>query len=445
MTNSDKAGVFQPDEIKRGPDYHIHPHPTAHDNMFESLMSDPVALTRHRRGPLAREREEFLRYLKTCGTGRESIRATACYLLQIIRLLRLQQLRDVTPDEIDRAARRWGKRTRAFNKHKPGHCSAARIAWEMRRWMRFAGRLRLARPKQPFAKILASYIEAMQVEMGLAAQTIYGRRYRVADFLRWYAKRHRPFHLVAIGDADAYLLRHGSTRNTVTISSEAGALRAFFRYAEERGLCKPGIAVATKSPLIRRDPMAARGPKWADVLRLLRSTRGPDKSDIRAHALLQLFALYGIRNGEAVRLRLDDLDWDHKTLTIRRSKRGGEHQFPLHEPVARALRRYIDKARPICSCPNVFVTLNGPYRPLIHVTVSAIVHSRMLKLGVKCVQRGPQALRHACATHLLRLGSSYAEIADFLGHKDSGTVHVYAKLDPGVLREVSRLDLVGEL
>jgi integrase/recombinase XerD len=54
-------------------------------------------------------------------------------------------------------------------------------------------------------------------------------------------------------------------------------------------------------------------------------------------------------------------------------------------------------------------------------------------------------LRHACATRLLSLGGSFTEIADFLGHRDTRTVQVYAKLDVRMLREISALDLIGSL
>ena len=72
---------------------------------FEELMSEPATLDRHRTEPLVQEREAFLRYLRdTCGTGLGNIRTTACYLLQIVRLLRLRELRNVTPQEIEAVA-----------------------------------------------------------------------------------------------------------------------------------------------------------------------------------------------------------------------------------------------------------------------------------------------------------------------------------------------------
>jgi integrase/recombinase XerD len=413
--------------------------------IFEKLLSDYKAIQRHETAPLSREREQFLRYLEECGTGRGNIITTACYLLQIIRLLRLSRMRDVTPDEIERAASRWSKRTQIYHQSRPGPWGERRIAWEMRRWMRFAGKLRLPRPKQPFRRLYWDYVTAMRAERGLSDATVKTRGYRASAFLKWYARKHQSFGTVSISNVDGFLFRPGASGHPVTIAHDARALRDFFRHAEARQWCRPGIAVAIKTPLLRYDPHEVRSPEWDEVVRLLRGTRSSSRSDIRAHALLHLFAIYGLRASEAIRVRLEDIDWSNKTIVVRRGKRGGLQQFPLHAVVGRAIRRYIEEARPQCSCPNLFVTLNGPYRPLIQPTVSAVVHSRMLQLGIRCMYKGPQSLRHACATRMLNLGVSYTEIADFLGHRNNKTVHHYAKLNPASLTEISKLDLIRDL
>jgi hypothetical protein len=107
--------------------------------MFEKLIFDPTAIARHRAQPLAKEREDFFNYLQICGTGRESIPTIACYLLQIFRLLRLHHLRDVTPDEINRAAERWSKRRILRHNVQAGPYSKDSFAWVARRWLECLG------------------------------------------------------------------------------------------------------------------------------------------------------------------------------------------------------------------------------------------------------------------------------------------------------------------
>jgi alpha,alpha-trehalase len=52
----------------------------------------------------------------------------------------------------------------------------------------------------------------------------------------------------------------------------------------------------------------------------------------------------------------------------------------------------------------------------------------MKKLGIESESIGLHSLRHACATQLLRRGSSLRDIADFLGHRDMKSVSIYKYL-----------------
>jgi integrase/recombinase XerD len=286
----------------------------------------------------------------------------------------------------------------------------------------------------------------MSSERGLSAETIRGRRYRAADFLKWYGTRQRRFREIRMTDIDAYINRYTAQGwSPVTRHTESSFLRAFFSHAESRGWCRTGIASAIQSPPLRRELFEPLGPGWSNVQRLLDATQGSEPNDIRAKALLLLFATYGLRRSEAAKLLLTDIDWAANRFTVRRAKRGGFQQFPLSEELGSAIRRYIEKARPHCSFPQVFLTLKAPFRPLVAHTISEVVSSRMRKLGIASKHCGPQSLRHACATRLLHKGLSFIDIADFLGHRDTQSVNVYARLSTDMLREVAAIDLIGAL
>ena len=69
----------------------------------------------------------------------------------------------------------------------------------------------------------------------------------------------------------------------------------------------------------------------------------------------------------------------------------------------------------------------------------------MKALNIESEYFGPHALRHACATQLLKKGSSLRDIADFLGHKDTKSVSIYAKYDTRSLRALASFSLAGVL
>jgi integrase/recombinase XerD len=195
----------------------------------------------------------------------------------------------------------------------------------------------------------------MESERRLSSFTVRTRLYQTGRFLRWFSRcrAKRQLALISLKDVDGYFSAMVNQWSRVSLSSVAAILRAFFLYAEGRRRCSAGIARGIKGPPIRPDSSAVGGPKWKEVLKLLRTTKGRTPVAIRAQAVLQLLSLYGLRRGEIVRLQLSDFDWPNDIFTVRRSKRGGLQQFPLRREVSNSILRYIWSARPPSSCKHV--------------------------------------------------------------------------------------------
>jgi site-specific recombinase XerD len=67
----------------------------------------------------------------------------------------------------------------------------------------------------------------------------------------------------------------------------------------------------------------------------------------------------------------------------------------------------------------------------------------MKSLAIQSQNYGAHALRHACATELLKRGSTLKDIADFLGHNGMDSVSIYAKHDMKTLGQVASFSLAG--
>jgi len=104
----------------------------------------------------------------------------------------------------------------------------------------------------------------------------------------------------------------------------------------------------------------------------------------------------------------------------------------------------LKEVRPRTSRREIFLTVRAPFRPLSAGTMHRVVASRMERLGITSVHRGPHSLRHACAGHLVEEGFSLKEIGDHLGHRSAFSTRIYAKVDLVGLRQVAEFDL-GDL
>jgi integrase/recombinase XerD len=415
--------------------------------MIESLFLWQSIREKHHRSPLLQEREQYLTHLSHSGTSHGRTRAVATLLLHIVRVMDLDALRPIAMKEIDEASTQWAADVEFHSAKTPKTTTAQAFRQTANRWLTFHRMLVLPPPPAlPFSELLKQFLHAMQVERGLSPETLRGYGERSRYFLQWLGLRCTDLSQVHVTDTDEFIEeKRQAGWSPRSVATQCQAMRTFFGYAESQEWCKVGIRRSIKSPRVPKYEEAPRGPSWKEVRRLLRLTQGGKPSDLRAHAIFMLCAIYALRASEIIRLTLDDIDWRNETITVRRSKRGRTQQFPLQFEVGEALILYLQKGRPHCSCRSLFITRSTPYRPIRSGALWSITGKRMKALNIESKCFGAHSLRHACATQLLKKGSSLRDIADFLGHRDIKSVSIYAKYDIRSLRTLANFSLAGVL
>ena len=284
----------------------------------------------------------------------------------------------------------------------------------------------------------------MRTDRGWAEETIRGCCGTVDCFFDWLDDRGVALASVAMTDIDQAVARwHARDYSRVTIHDYSQRLRTFFRFAERQGWCTAGMADGIMPSRFHRGETASKGLTRDEVLRLLATSEGDRRSELRDRAILMVLIAYGLRAGEVAGLRLDDLDWTQETLRVRCPKPGRTHHYPLSRGVGQTILRYIREVRPPRPDRTLFLTLNAPIRPMTRGAIGHVVSSRLDRLGIVGKRRGPHALRHATAQHLLDQGLSMKEVGDYLGHRSVSATSAYAKVQLGTLREVGDIDLEG--
>ena len=311
------------------------------------------------------------------------------------------------------------------------------------RWLTFHGKLKRQKKHQPFGAELDRFTEYSRSRQ-LCPVTLEHLRCHVGVFLRWYSKLKRPLRKLCLRDVDRFVLATKANGwSAISLNTIVRAIRSFFQYGEDRGWCKRGLTRGIITPNRTRVHIPPQGRAWDEVRRLLKSITESDLAGIRAKAIVSLMATYGLRSREIERLTPLDFDWEKRILTVRRSKRGPAQRYPLQNDVARSVLRYI-KRRPICSCEQLFVTLNPPYRVISRKGLGMLVRHRLNKIGINSGRLGPHSIRHARATQLLHKGMSLKEVSDFLGHRCLDATLVYAKFNLRLLKPVADFK-IGDL
>jgi len=156
--------------------------------------------------------------------------------------------------------------------------------------------------------------------------------------------------------------------------------------------------------------------------------RGVCEAKLESHRRLALWvrsAFYllwqgGLRLGEVEELRLEDLDFPQKRLSVRDGKGRKDRTVYLTETTICALKEYL-AVRGEGSGDHVFLYRNAPMKKDI---IRANLRYAGERVGVKVY---PHRLRHTCATQLLNAGCKVTSIQRFLGHKKLSSTMIYAK------------------
>ncbi|MDE2237460.1 MAG: tyrosine-type recombinase/integrase, partial [Elusimicrobia bacterium] len=351
----------------------------------------------------------------------------------------------VTFEQVDAAVARYdAKRERRIGRRlRP--LVALSMQRVTRRWLKFLGRLPGPAPLSTASRnILDDFLAWMDRERGFSPRTIDQRRRDAERFLKWHEARGRSPGDVAIQDIDEYLAERGTHGwNRISVGNQAHALRAFFQHVARRGWCSALLPDAIRGPKVYFHESLPTGPTWEEVQRIVASMDTNRPRDIRDRAAVLLMATYGLRVSEVAHLRLEDVDWERDLIHVQRPKQRRSQTYPLTSVVGNAIAKYLELIRPRCGRQEVFLTLFAPLRPLTQAAFHQNISKHVLALGLSLRRRGPHALRHACATHLVEQGFSLKEIGDHLGHRSAVSTRVYAKVDLPSLRKVAEFELGG--
>lgn len=411
--------------------------------MIESLFTWPNVRSKQLEAPLLKEREQYLSHLLSQEVSTARVKTVASMMLHIVRLLDLDSPRIVSAEEIRQAARRWIVDVDSHVTRRVGPQSEATFVFLATKWLRSVNLIYVPiSPVQPTDILLEGFVGYMN-QTAIYPRTIQNYRRRARPFLDWALARRGQLSSISLIDIeDFFSLKRDEGWLPRSIASLCSALKAFFRYTSLRGWNGSHIYRGIKAPRISRYSHSRELLPWKHV-RLSLSAQASEPADLRASAILFLCSIYGLRSSEVVDLTLDDFDWINETFFVRRAKRGRIQQFPIQAEVGEIILKYLQNGRPRTLCRNLFLTLQPPYRAVNPATFWTIIMKRILRFKLPIKPFGPQALRRACATELLRKGSSLRDIADFLGHRNLQCVSIYAKYDTRSLKKVAAFGLGG--
>jgi site-specific recombinase XerD len=396
--------------------------------------------------PLLKERTEYLQMWEDKGAAMITLRSIAAYQLHLIDYLHVEEGRMISVEEIQKSADSWMTVQKSGVKDASGRYARRRFISYTSGWLSYMGQLIYEDDMFPIKGHVIDYLDWLERDKGYSSRTT-GSRYSQLKTMMLNLKVDN-LEDITPSILDNYIRkRHdegGCSRKTV--AEFITVLRGFFRYAEEKGLCNPGLAYSLKAPRVYNHEDLPSFVPWDILQQILQSKKDAGGIGVRDYAVLLLLSVYGLRCSEITNMKLKDIDWRNETLYLKRAKNCKPQVLPLRPIVGDAIIRYIKEARFNKSKNEyLFLCRRAPHEQLSTSTIYNLVKGELKDKGLELRHYGPHSLRHTCATRLINTGHSLKEIADLLGHVQLDTTRIYAKVDIKNLRKVADMNWEGLL
>lgn len=404
--------------------------------MLSRFFESTVRIRTLRAGPAGELLDEFAYTLSQAGyaqaTARRHIRAAEHFTAWTNR--KGISIGSMTEQALERFYHHLSHcRCLRYGRTNRGQFRGARLFF---RHLEETGIIRVAVAENPDPALMIAFHRWMREQRGTCESTLYNYGIHIRELLRRLGEEPERFDARSLRQ---FVIEGKQTCGWAAAKTRTTALRMFLRFLIAEGKCNSRLEAAIPVLVHWRLSSLPRYLQPVEVERLIASCDPASPVGLRNRAILLLLARLGLRAGDIVHLRLQDIDWKGGWIHV--SGKSRRHtRLPLAKEVGKALVAYLKDSRPRTVADAFFVCCRAPFHAFRSPSaVSVIVGRALHRAHVARPSRGAaHLLRHSLATSMLRNGASLQEVASVLRHRSIETTQIYAKVDVTALRNIAQ-------
>jgi site-specific recombinase XerD len=267
-------------------------------------------------------------------------------------------------------------------------------------------------------KVLDTYCDVL-IRQRYSSNTLKVYKNFFKDFLQYFPEQHPE----DIKEEKIYAyLDHLVKRRKLSESSQNQAINAIKFYFEHI------LKQERKTYYIERPRTSKPLPNVLSenqVMRIIENT-----NNIKHRCIVSLQYSAGLRRGELINLRKQDILFEKRLIFIRGGKGKKDRTTILAEYMVNLLEKYINIYH-----PNYWL-FEGPDRKQYSPSsVNVVIKQAAKKAGIN-QNVSSHMLRHSFATHLLEQGTDLRYIQELLGHSRSSTTEIYTHVSTKSLAKI---------
>jgi len=219
-----------------------------------------------------------------------------------------------------------------------------------------------------------------------------------------------------------------------SLARKISCLRSIGTYLRNEGI---NININFKAPRVERKiPTVLTVDEVFYLLDEIKVDDLPSKFPYRDKAILELLYATGVRCSELVNIKLQDIDFNNKSIMI--FGKGRKSRMVLFGEKAKSvINKYLEKERAFTmnSKNSDYLFLNYVGEKITTRSIQRIceMFRKFLKVDKKIT---PHSIRHSFATHLLNQGADLRVVQELLGHKIISTTEIYTHVSSADLAKM---------
>lgn len=275
-------------------------------------------------------------------------------------------------------------------------------------------------------QILSEYLDFLEVEKGLADNTLQAYRRDLDSFLDFCNVDLDKIERSQINSFIRTL--HEKNFSPTSIMRKIASLRGFFKWANANCYTKTNPTLTLEQPKVPQ-----RLPKVISVQEI--ETILNQNLSLLQKVIIELLYGCGLRVSELTNLSVTDYNLNGKYLECT-GKGSKDRIVPLGKKAISAIKDFLPEREYLLQKYNLEtdkLLINEHGKTVTRQEVYTFIHEQGKRLHKSI---SPHTLRHSFATHLIENGADLRVVQELLGHSDVSTTQLYTHISKKRLKEV---------
>ncbi len=283
-------------------------------------------------------------------------------------------------------------------------------------------------------KVLTKYLEYLQYQKNYSHYTVENYHSDIVEFLNYLEKESLDYRDVSYDDIRFYLMYLKEKKDVnSSIDRKLSSLRSFYRFLANEKIVTSNVFTLVNGP--KKQKKLPRYFEYNELEELFNIPNTTTPLGQRDLLLLEMLYATGMRVGEIVNIKVDDIDLSNKTILIL-GKGNKERYVNFGDYCEEALKLYLGDGYNVLNLKKEkYLFLNNNGGKLTERGVRFIL-DKIIKKSSLNKNISPHMIRHSFATHLLNGGCDLTTVQKLLGHESIKATQIYTHVTADRLRDV---------